>query len=752
MVQLPPSSLLNKKKGKASFNIKPLILCIPMLTMGVINDARALNLDIRQHWVRDYLDFGQNKGIFKPGATGLVLTRKDGTKLELPNVPFPDFGVVSRGGATTSIGGAYVITAKHNYIISKYGESWAEAVRKQKWGSSIYDMHGKLDATGSRGDFAVGRVNKFVVETQGATTGYIANLSDKDFRERYGVMVNGQKKVLIYRAGSGYFAMTDNNGTEKHDGVKWVPEMLGGSIFAFDHIRQKDGTIGAVNVFGSFLNQTTGGDSGSGAFVWDNLEKKWVVLGTLLGIASGGKTDVFIYNPWHQQTVDAFKERFTHKIELAQKELTFSATDKQSYSIDNTNTTFERNKDLSFSGGGTLKLSQNLDLGIGGLIFDADKKYTVTGEGLRYKGAGIDIGKNTVVDWHIKGMAGDDLHKIGAGTLNIHTKQENNLKIGNGTVVLKAEKAFNSIYLASGAATVKLEHANALDSSHKVSGIFFGNRGGTLDLNGYDQTFKRIAADDNGAIVTNTSKTKSTVKFDVPTWEYAYHGQFTGNLDVRHENDLTDPKKPKEKAFLALDGGMNIDGDVSVKNAILTFQGMPTTHAVFKDKSTVLGDNDWHEDIKNKENKTNQELGTSYMSNNQANAFEQPDWETRTYAFKSLKLDNATVNVGRNAWIIGDIEATNSSLQFGNVKVYRDQFAGNNVTGFDMQQKLLNGYAGGEGTIYYEGDISAAGSTITSYMNLLSASLNFAQGYLQKKKLVFTGNKGQNLPDFGLYY
>ena len=35
---------------------------------------------------------------------------------------------------------------------------------------------------------------------------------------------------------------------------------------------------------------------------------------------------------------------------------------------------------------------------------------------------------------------------------------------------------------------------------------------------------------------------------------------------------------------------------------------------------------------------------------------------------------------------------------------------------------------------------------------ILEASLNFAQGYLQKKKLVFTGNKGQNLPDFGLYY
>ena len=88
MVQLPPSSLLNKNKGKVSFNIKPLILCMPLLAVSAIHDANALSLDIRQHWVRDYLDFGQNKGIFKPGATDLVLVRKDGTKLELPKVPF----------------------------------------------------------------------------------------------------------------------------------------------------------------------------------------------------------------------------------------------------------------------------------------------------------------------------------------------------------------------------------------------------------------------------------------------------------------------------------------------------------------------------------------------------------------------------------------------------------------------------------------------------------------------------------------
>lgn len=44
------------------------------------------------------------------------------------------------------------------------------------------------------------------------------------------------------------------------------------------------------------------------------------------------------------------------------------------------------------------------------------------------------------------------------------------------------------------------------------------------------------------------------------------------------------------------------------------------------------------------------------------------------------------------------------------------------------------------------------GMFVDSVARMAKASLNFAQGYLQKKKLVFTGNKGQNLPDFGLYY
>ena len=612
-----------------------------------------------------------------------------------------------------------MITAQHNYVSRPgVGASWVEPVKNQTWGSTTYH----IQQSKNNKDFAVGRLNKFVVETTGITSGFDSSLKGQAFIDRYGVEYNGQKKVLVYRAGSGYLAIKDNNGSKDYGEVKWRPEMIGGSIYAYDHWRN-DGTVGTVNLIPSFSNITTGGDSGSGAFVWDNKEKKWVAFGALWGIASGGNTNIMIYNPWHQATVDALKEQFTHKVILNRQDLDFSSAEMTAYSIGNQETKFNKNKDLSFSGGGNITLHQNLDLGIGGLIFDTNQTYKVAGDGYRYKGAGIDIGKNTVVDWYIKGMSGDDLHKIGEGTLNVHTQQDNNLKIGNGTVVLNTEKTFNHIYLASGAGTVKLGHANALNTDNKVTGVFFGIRGGTLDLNGYSQTFKRIAASDNGAIVTNSSTTKAAVTFDVPNWGYAYHGQFTGNLDVNHCNDLKDPTKPKEKALLVLDGGMNIEGDISVKNATLTFQGSPTTHAIFQDKPPLIGTTNWPEIIKNKENGINSQLGTHYMSNNQASSFEQPDWETRLYKFNKLSLDNASVNVGRNAWLYGDIDAKDSSVNFGgDIKVYRDKYAGNNVTGFDMQQQLFDGFAGGNGTIYYEGDIVSSNSTFDSYMNLLSAS------------------------------
>ncbi|MCV5296553.1 hypothetical protein OFC42_32755, partial [Escherichia coli] len=80
----------------------------------------------------------------------------------------------------------------------------------------------------------------------------------------------------------------------------------------------------------------------------------------------------------------------------------------------------------------------------GGLIFDERQHYSVIGKYKTYKGAGVEIGKGTVVDWSVKGVANDNLHKTGSGTLNVNVAQGNNLKMGDGTVVLNAAKAFNA--------------------------------------------------------------------------------------------------------------------------------------------------------------------------------------------------------------------------------------------------------------------------------------------------------------------
>ena len=723
MVQLPPSSLLNKNKGKVSFNIKPLILCMPLLAVSAIHDANALSLDIRQHWVRDYLDFGQNKGIFKPGATDLVLVRKDGTKLELPKVPFPDFSPVTNHGSATSIGGAYMITAQHN----KKNGNWHDKAGNPVWGQTRYHLEDSM----SNDDFAVARLNKFVVETQGFTDGIEQNLTPEQALERYGVMYQGQKQILVYRAGAGVLYIRDQNGKTEYKDVAYIPELLGGSIYKIANWNDPYGkTNHRANstAFISFDNRTTSGDSGSAALVWDNQNKKWVVLGTLWGVWSGSSLEVQSYSKWHQAKVDALKKKYSHEVNLEGK--TLRLDNNTSYTIDNTKTTFDAKKDLIFSGGGTIELSQNLDLGIGGLIFASGKNYTVNGTNLTYKGAGVDIAKDVEVQWNIKGASNDNLHKIGAGTLVVNEQQGNKLKIGNGTVVLNKEKSFESIYVASGAGTIKLGHANALNLNDARNGIFFTKGGGRLDINGFDQTFKRIAAADIGTIVTNSAKKTATLSFNLP-WEYAYHGQFQGNLNVKHAFDTTVDANSEQwtKRHLVLDGSMKIDGDFEVKNAPLTFQGMPSNHAIFREKlcdlPPFLCGTKWEEKIPAHENQINAQLGTQYKDNNQVSSFGQPDWETRRFEFKTLKLDNSTVNVGRNTEIFGNIDAKGSTMNFGgDVAVYRDQFSGINVTGFDFQQKLHKGYSRNDATIYYEGDITASNSTFTSYMPFFSASFD----------------------------
>ena len=714
--------------SKESFRLKPLAYAVIsiMVAGSVFTSAQATDLNITKHWVRDYLDLAQNKGVFERGATGVQIVRKDGSVFKLPDVPIPDFSVVSNHGPATSIGGAYIVTATHN---SAKGD-WVWPVKNPVFGNTKYSVQGH-EKGGS--DFSALRLDKFVVETTGVQHGIDRSLNEAQFVERYGVEYNGKKQVIAYRAGQGVFKLIDQSGRTEYAGVTYKPELLSGSLFTMMNFGGGSDVIDFKN-FTSFFNGTTGGDSGSSVFVWDTKNKEWVVAGVLTGIKWSSATgDFYYYSKWNQNVVDKLKDKFTHKVALDNGTLTFNGN--KQYQINGGNAQqFADKKDLSFTGGGTIDLKQNMHLGVGGLIFDANKTYTVNGKEYSYKGAGIDIGKGTTVHWNVKGDASDNLHKIGEGTLEVNVAQGNNMKIGNGTAILKAENSFNNVYLTNGLATVKLDNAKALNNTGNFGGVFFDRYGGTLDLNGYSQTFKRIAASDDGAIVANYNKNqRADVNFELP-WQYAYHGQFKGNLNVKHEfEQKLEAGKDLNTRHLILDGGMEIEGDISVKNAKLTMQSLPTSHASFGKPGCqlypIICDKDWTKPIKDKEQAVNDKYGTHYKSDNTTSSLKQPDWEARTYKFDTLKLDNATLGVGRDTTVLGDIVAKDSKVQFGgDVATYRDQFAGKNVTGFDFRQELHSGSAEFNPSIYFDGNITASNSTFISYMPMFSASFELKDG------------------------
>ncbi|EEC9302006.1 autotransporter outer membrane beta-barrel domain-containing protein, partial [Escherichia coli] len=230
--------------------------------------AQSAQLNINNVWARDYLDLAQNKGVFKAGATDVSIQLKNGQSFNFPKVPIPDFSPASNKGATTSIGGAYSVTATHNGTVH-------HAVSTQNWGQSSYKYVDRM----TKGDFAVTRLDKFVVETSGVKNSVDFSLNSHDALERYGVDINGEKKIVGFRVGAGVTSVVQN-GASYNTEQAYNPLLLSASMFQlnWDNKRPYNNTT-------PFYNETTGGDSGSGFYLYDNIKKEWVMLGTLYGIA-----------------------------------------------------------------------------------------------------------------------------------------------------------------------------------------------------------------------------------------------------------------------------------------------------------------------------------------------------------------------------------------------------------------------------------------------------------------------------------
>ncbi|HFQ0177389.1 TPA: S6 family peptidase, partial [Escherichia coli] len=167
---------------------------------------------------------------------------------------------------------------------------------------------------------------------------------------------------------------------------------------------------------------------------------------------------------------------------------------------------------------GIIDLKDNVNQGAGYLQFADD--YTVTtSNDSSWSGGGIIVNYGTTVKWGINGVSGDDLHKVGDGTLIINGtgKNEGGLKIGAGTVILEQKAknndstAFSSINISGGNSRVKLSGDNQIIPDN----VSWGFRGGYLDINGKNTEFSRLQAVDYGAAIINSSTDKSLLTLNL---------------------------------------------------------------------------------------------------------------------------------------------------------------------------------------------------------------------------------------------
>lgn len=693
------SELAKRVSGKTNRK-----LVATMLSLAVAGTVNAANIDISNVWARDYLDLAQNKGIFQPGATDVTITLKNGDKFSFHNLSIPDFSGAAASGAATAIGGSYSVTVAHN-------KKNPQAAETQVYAQSSYKV---VDRRNSN-DFEIQRLNKFVVETVGATPAETNPTTYSDALERYGIVTSdGSKKIIGFRAGSGGTSFI--NGESKiSTNSAYSHDLLSASLFEVTQwdsygmmIYKNDKTFRNLEIFG---------DSGSGAYLYDNKLEKWVLVGTTHGIASVNGDQLTWITKYNDKLVSELKDTYSHKINLNGNNVTIKNTDitlhQNNADTTGTQEKITKDKDIVFTNGGNVLFKDNLDFGSGGIIFDEGHEYNINGQGFTFKGAGIDIGKESIVNWNALYSSDDVLHKIGPGTLNVQKKQGANIKIGEGDVILNEEGTFNNIYLASGNGKVILNKDNSLGND-QYAGIFFTKRGGTLDLNGHNQTFTRIAATDDGTTITNSDTTKEAVLAINNEDSYIYHGNINGNIKLTHNINSQDKKT---NAKLILDGSVNTKNDVEVSNASLTMQGHATEHAIFRSTANhcslvFLCGTDWVTVLKETESSYNKKFNSDHKSNNQQTSFDQPDWKTGVFKFDTLHLNNADFSISRNANVEGNISANKSAITIGDKNAYIDNLAGKNITnnGFDFKQTISTNLSIGE--TKFTGGITAHNSQI----------------------------------------
>ncbi|HDI6375482.1 TPA: autotransporter outer membrane beta-barrel domain-containing protein, partial [Escherichia coli] len=390
---------------------------------------------------------------------------------------------------------------------------------------------------------------------------------------------------------------------------------------------------------------------------------------------------------------------------------------------------------------GQINLKDSVSQGAGSLTF-RDNYTVTTSNGSTWTGAGIVVDNGVSVNWQVNGVKGDNLHKIGEGTLTVQGTgiNEGGLKVGDGKVVLNQQadnkgqvQAFSSVNIASGRPTVVLTDERQVNPDT----VSWGYRGGTLDVNGNSLTFHQLKAADYGAVLANNVDKRATITLDYALradkvalngWSesgkgtagnlYKYNNPYTNTTDYFILKQSTYGYFPTDQSSNAtwefvghsqgdaqklvadrfntagylfhgqLKGNLNVDNRLpeGVTGA-LVMDGAADISGTFTQENgrlTLQGHPVIHAyNTQSVADKLAASGDHSVLT--QPTSFSQEDWENRSFTFDRLSLKNTDFGLGRNATLNTTIQADNSSVTLGDSRVFIDKNDGQG-TAFTLEE------------------------------------------------------------------
>ncbi|WP_244579623.1 temperature-sensitive protease autotransporter hemagglutinin Tsh/Hbp [Escherichia coli] len=718
----------------------PVLLLIPVLfsagsLAGTVNNELGYQL---------FRDFAENKGMFRPGATNIAIYNKQGEFVgTLDKAAMPDFSAVdSEIGVATLINPQYIASVKHNggYTNVSFGD-----------GKNRYNIVDRNNAPSL--DFHAPRLGKLVTEVaptavtaQGAVAGAYLD------KERYPV---------FYRLGSGTQYIKDSNGqlTKMGGAYSWLTGGTVGSLSSYQNgemISTSSGLVFDYKLNGAMPIYGEAGDSGSPLFAFDTVQNKWVLVGVLTaGNGAGGRG-----NNWAVIPLDFIGQKFNEDndapvtfrtSEGGALEWSFNSSTGAGALTQGTTTyamhgqqgnDLNAGKNLIFQGqNGQINLKDSVSQGAGSLTF-RDNYTVTTSNGSTWTGAGIVVDNGVSVNWQVNGVKGDNLHKIGEGTLTVQGTgiNEGGLKVGDGKVVLNQQadnkgqvQAFSSVNIASGRPTVVLTDERQVNPDT----VSWGYRGGTLDVNGNSLTFHQLKAADYGAVLANNVDKRATITLDYALradkvalngWSesgkgtagnlYKYNNPYTNTTDYFILKQSTYGYFPTDQSSNAtwefvghsqgdaqklvadrfntagylfhgqLKGNLNVDNRLpeGVTGA-LVMDGAADISGTFTQENgrlTLQGHPVIHAyNTQSVADKLAASGDHSVLT--QPTSFSQEDWENRSFTFDRLSLKNTDFGLGRNATLNTTIQADNSSVTLGDSRVFIDKNDGQG-TAFTLEE------------------------------------------------------------------